>query len=344
MGTTSELGDFLRNRRGEVRPQDAGLTAHSPRRRVTGLRREELALLAGVSVTYYTRLEQGRASSASDSVLDAIARALRLTDDETAHLKDLARPGPVRQPPAERPEYADRSVRQLLAAMTEVPALVLDRRNDVLAWNRLGHALLAGHLDRHGPDRPDVRPNLTRLLFLDDRFRTLYADWSEEARRAVASLRLTAGRHPHDRRLAELVGQLVIQSREFASLWARHPVSTCTSGVKHFRHPRVGAMELSFENLLIPGGSGRRVIAYSAEPRTPSEAALRLLGGSTAERAKDRGGEPERHRPASQSRYDPFSSGPPSDAPEAGEAERSGTVPSVLSSFCTPPSPPRPLR
>ncbi|MFC9034249.1 helix-turn-helix transcriptional regulator [Streptomyces arboris] len=287
MGSTSELGDFLRNRRGEVRPQDAGLTAHAPRRRVAGLRREELAMLAGVSVTYYTRLEQGRATSASDSVLDAIARPLRLTDDETAHLKDLARPSALRQPPGERPEHASRSARQLLAAMTEVPALVLDRRNDILAWNPLGHALIAGHLDRSGPDQPATRPNLTRLLFLDERFRTLYTDWNEEAQLAVASLRLIAGRHPDDRRLAELIGQLVIQSSDFASRWARHPVRTCTSGVKHFQHPQVGAMELAFENLHIPGDSGQRIIAYSAEPRTPSEAALRLLGSLAAGPAAD---------------------------------------------------------
>jgi hypothetical protein len=166
--------------------------------------------------------------------------------------------------------------------MTAVPALVLDRRNDILAWNRLGHALLAGHLDPNGPESPDARPNLTRLLFLDEHFRTLYADWNEEAQLAVASLRLVAGRHPDDRRLAELVGQLVMRSPDFASRWARHPVRTCTSGIKHFHHPVVGAMELAFENLHIPGDSGRRMIAYSAEPGSPSDAALRLLDSCTA--------------------------------------------------------------
>lgn len=281
MGTSSELGDFLKNRRDDLRPEDAGLTMHTARRRVPGLRREELAMLAGVSVTHYTRLEQGRATSVSDSVLGAIARALKLTDDETAHLKDLARPAAVRNAPVERAEYATRSARQLLAAMTEVPALILDRRNDILAWNQLGRALLAGHLDRNSPDTPGTRPNLTQLLFLDEHFRTLYADWDEEAQLAVASLRLVAGRHPDDRRLAELIGQLAMQSPEFASKWARHPVRTCTSGVKHFRHPVVGAMELAFENLHTPGNSGQRMIAYSAEPRTPSEAALRLLASCT---------------------------------------------------------------
>ena len=239
-------------------------------------------MLAGVSVTHYTRLEQGRATNASDSVLDAIARALQLTDDETAHLKNLARPAVGRRAPKERVPYASSSVRQLLAAMTGVPALVLDRRNDILAWNGLGRALLAGHLDPRAPGTPGTRPNLMWLLFLDEHFRMLYADWNEEAHLAVASLRLVAGRHPDDRRLAELVGQLAIQSLEFASRWARHPVRTCTSGVKRFHHPVVGTLELAFENLHIPGGSGQRMIAYSAEPRTPSEAALRLLASCAA--------------------------------------------------------------
>ncbi|MFE1293073.1 helix-turn-helix transcriptional regulator [Streptomyces sp. NPDC058751] len=282
MDAPSELGDFLKSRRAALRPEDVGITPHPTRRRVTGLRREELATLAGVSITHYTRLEQGRAVGASDSVLDAIARTLRLTDDETAHLKALAHPGTASRPAPARVEHAGASARQLLAAMSEVPALVLDRRNDVLAWNRLGHALLAGHLPAESPDTRGARPNVTRMLFLDERYRDLYTNRDEEAQLAVASLRLIAGRHPDDRRLAELVGQLIVQCDEFASRWARHPVRTCTSGVKRLRHPLVGAMDLSFENLVIPGPSGQRLIAYTAEPGSPSEAALRLLGGITA--------------------------------------------------------------
>ncbi|WP_330342103.1 helix-turn-helix transcriptional regulator [Streptomyces sp. NBC_00557] len=287
MDALSELGHFLRSRRAALRPEDVGITPHPTRRRVTGLRREELAMLAGVSITHYTRLEQGRATGASDSVLDAIARTLRLTADETAHLKDLARAsaGSASRPAPPRAEHAGASARQLLAAMTEVPALVLDRRNDVLAWNALGHALLAGHLPADSPGTPGNRPNLTRMLFLDEQYRELYPDWKEEAQLAVASLRLVAGRHPDDRRLAELVGQLTVQCDEFASLWARHPVRTCTSGVKRLHHPLVGAMDLSFENLLLPGTSGQRLIAYTAEPGSPSEAALRLLGSVAASEA-----------------------------------------------------------
>ncbi|MFF4256947.1 helix-turn-helix transcriptional regulator [Streptomyces sp. NPDC001663] len=288
MDAPSELGDFLKSRRAALRPQDVGISPHPTRRRVTGLRREELAMLAGVSITHYTRLEQGRAMSASDGVLGAIARTLRLTDDETAHLKALARPAAaVSRPATPRVEHASASARQLLAAMAEVPALVLDRRNDVLAWNRLGHALLAGHLPAESPGTQGDRPNVTRMLFLDDHYRELYINWDEEAQLAVASLRLVAGRHPDDRRLAELVGQLTLQCDEFASRWARHPVRTCTSGVKQLRHPLVGAMDLSFENLVIPGSSGQRLIAYTAEPGSPSEAALRLLGSLAEPEAED---------------------------------------------------------
>lgn len=282
MDGSSELGDFLKSRRAALRPEEVGITPHPTRRRVTGLRREELATLASISITHYTRLEQGRATTASDGMLESIARTLRLTDDETAHLKALARPAAASRPAPPRVAHASASARQLLEAMTHVPAVIMDRRNDVLAWNQLGHALLAGHLAPESPDTPSARPNLTRMLFLDDQYRELYANWGEQAQLAVAALRLVAGRHPDDRALAELIGQLTMNSDEFASRWARHPVRTCTSGVKHLRHPLVGALELSFDNLIIPGTSGQRLIAYTAEPGSPSETALRLLGSATA--------------------------------------------------------------
>ncbi|WP_328458448.1 helix-turn-helix transcriptional regulator [Amycolatopsis sp. NBC_00438] len=279
---SSELGDFLKSRRAALRPEDVGIAPHPTRRRVTGLRREELATLSHVSITHYTRLEQGRSTGASDSTLEAIARTLRLTDDETAHLKALARPAGRSRPAPPRVAHVSASARQLLGAMTHVPAVVMDRRNDVLAWNQLGHALLAAHLPAESPDSPATRPNLTRMLFLDERYRDLYPNWDEQAQLAVAALRLTAGRHPDDRALAELVGRLSMNSDEFAARWARHPVRTCTSGVKVLRHPLVGTVELSFENLVIPGTSGQRLIAYTAEPGSPSETALRLLGSATA--------------------------------------------------------------
>ncbi|GAA2014272.1 helix-turn-helix transcriptional regulator [Catenulispora yoronensis] len=279
MNDSSELGAFLKSRRAALRPKEVGITPHPTRRRVTGLRREELAMLANVSITHYTRLEQGRATSVSDGLLDAIARTLRLTEDETAHLKDLARPAPApsRRPATPPATAISTSARQLLQAMTEVPALVLDRRNDVLAWNRLGHALLAAHLPADSPDHPATRPNMVRMLFLDEQYQNLYTNWHDQAHLAVAALRLVAGRHSDDRALAELVGRLSMNSDEFAALWAAHPVRTCTSGVKHMRHPGVGPIDLHFENLLIPGTEGQHLIAYTAEPGTASEAALRLL-------------------------------------------------------------------
>ncbi|RAJ41880.1 helix-turn-helix protein [Kitasatospora sp. SolWspMP-SS2h] len=281
METSTALGDFLRNRRARLRPEDAGLTPYPNRRRVPGLRREELAMLAGVSVTYYTRLEQGHSANASDGVLDALARALRLTGDERAHLYDLARPARAGRTPQDRPAKVRPATRHLIDAMPQVPAVVLDRGNDVLAWNALGHALLAGHLDPTGPDRPADRPNLTRLLFLDPHTRELHARWEEDAKVAVAALRLAVGRHPQDRRLAHLVGQLAIQSPEFAALWARHPVRDCAVGSKSFRHPLVGPMELHFESLPLSDGTTHRVLLYGAAPDSPSAAALALLSRSS---------------------------------------------------------------
>ncbi|WP_087926179.1 helix-turn-helix transcriptional regulator [Streptomyces albireticuli] len=282
MDTPAELGDFLRTRRARLQPEDVGLVAYGKSRRVPGLRREELAQLAGVSVAYYTRLEQGQSGNASDGVLDALARALRLTPDEHAHLRNLARPGRTGRRAAARPQSAGAGVRQLVAAMG-TPAVVLDLRHDVLAWNPLGHALLAGHVDAAGPGRPEERPNTQRILFLDSHARELYPRWEEEARRAVAALRLAAGAHPEDRRLAELIGELCMRSEEFAALWARHPVRACTSGTKVFHHPLVGAMSLQFEMMGLPDTDGQRLLAFSAEPGSPSEAALRLLASSVSE-------------------------------------------------------------
>ncbi|GAA4673494.1 helix-turn-helix domain-containing protein [Streptomyces youssoufiensis] len=282
MDTPAELGNFLRSRRARLQPADVGLVSYGGQRRVPGLRREELAQLAGVSVAYYTRLEQGQSGNASDGVLDALARALRLTPDEHAHLRNLARPGRAARRPAARPATARPATRQLIAAMGAVPALVLDARYDVLAWNPLGHALLAGHLDAGAPERPAERPNTQRLLFLDPHVRELYPDWEFEARRAVSSLRLAAGEHPDDRQLAELIGELTMKSPEFAALWSRHPVRGCTSGVKVFHHPLVGPLELAFQMLRLPDSGGQGVLAFSAEPDSASDAGLRLLAGSVA--------------------------------------------------------------
>lgn len=280
MDKPAELSDFLRTRRARLRPEDVGLIAYGARRRVPGLRREELAQLAGVSVTYYTRLEQGQSHNASDEVLAALARALRLSEDEHAHLRNIARPGRAKPRPAERFAQARPGTRQLIAAMDGVPAVVVGRRNEVLAWNALGHALLAGHLAADSPEHRADRPNLSRMLFLDPHTRELYRSWEEEARANVAYLRLAAGRHQEDRELAALVGELSMKSPEFGALWARHPVHDCLYGTKELHHPVVGRLELAFEAMPLPEGAGHRMLLYSAEPGTASEAALRLLSAA----------------------------------------------------------------
>ncbi len=278
-GAAGTLGDFLKSRRARLSPGDAGIASFGARR-VPGLRREELAQLAGVSTTYYTRLEQGHSLNASRSVIEALARALRLSDDERAHLIDLARPASGARPPRARPEAAQPSTSRLIDAIVDVPAVALGRRTEVLAWNRLGHRLLAGHYAADSVARPTERPNLTRMLFLDAHTRELYVDWPREAARAVASLRLVAGRFPEDRALEELVGELSVKSREFARLWAKRPVENCVSGRKRFRHPEVGELELEFQVLALPDDSGQRLLTYTAEPGTPAAASLRLLAVS----------------------------------------------------------------
>lgn len=274
--STSELGEYLRSRRDALTPEQAGVNSYGMRR-VPGLRREELALLAGVSVAYYTRLEQGQSTGASDSIIDALARALRLRDDERAHLFELARPRPARKRRPSRPERATPGGRQLLDAMTEVPAVLLGRRYDVLAWNRLGHALFAGHLAFDAPQDPAERPNLARLLFLDPHTRELYRDWNDEAALLVASLRFIAARYPDDRALAELVGELSVKNPEFAALWAKHTVRLCSSGTKHFHHPEVGDLDTDYQALHLPDAEGQRLVTHTAPRGSSSANALRLL-------------------------------------------------------------------
>lgn len=269
METSTSLGDFLRTRRAQLRPEDVGL-ADFGRRRVPGLRREELAQLAGVSPAYYTRLEQGLSQNASDAVLDAIARALRLDEHEREHLLDLARPTPpARRRP--RPERLRPSVGQLVEALN-VPALVIGRRMDVLAWNRRAHLLLAAHLPF------EERPNLARMTFFDAHVRELFVDWGRQARETVACLRYLAGQHADDPALAELVGDLSMRSDEFASLWSKHQVRSCAFGRHDLHHPTLGVLTVDEESLELPDDPGQRMLLYSAEPGSPSEAAFQLLG------------------------------------------------------------------
>lgn len=279
-GPVTELGEFLRSRRDRITPDDAGVSSYG-RRRVPGLRREELAQLAGVSVTYLTRLEQGQSQNASDAIIDALARALQLDTDERTHLYALAHPAPVKREPSPAPEIAKPGAERLMHSMGDVPAVLLGRFNDILAWNRAGHLLLAGHLDCDAPSEPVSRPNQLKLLFLDEHTRDLYADWEEEAALAVSSMRYVAAQFPDDRRLAALVGELSMNSPKFARLWAGHEVRLCTSGSKRFRHPEVGEMTLGYEVLHLPEGNGQRILTHTAEPGSASVAALRLLISTT---------------------------------------------------------------
>ncbi|MGN9843096.1 helix-turn-helix transcriptional regulator [Nonomuraea sp. H19] len=277
-----ELGEFLRSRRARQQPEDAGLPMYGGRRRVPGLRREELAQLAGVSAGYYTRLEQGQSPNASDAVLDAVARVLRLDEAERTHLYSLARPKPRTRRRTARPEQVRPSVRIMIESFGNVPALVLGRFLDILVWNPMAHALLAGHLNFDAPNQTAERPNVARMLFLDPHMRELYADWTQKARSTVADLRLIAGHHPDDPRLTGLVGELTVGSPKFAKLWSAHTVGDCGTNTRTYHHPLVGTMELMVEFMTLPDDEGQRVAVYNADPGSPSEAALRLLADLTA--------------------------------------------------------------
>jgi transcriptional regulator with XRE-family HTH domain len=289
--TRQELRDFLASRRARVTPDRAGLPVYGSHRRVPGLRREEVALLAGVSVEYYTRLERGNAAGASDDVLEALARALQLDEAERAHLFDLARAlrERVRDPRRRAQPKVRPSVQRILDAMTTAPAFVRNGRLDVLAINALGLALYAPVFDQ--PARP---ANFARFCFLDPRAADFYPDWNEAANTTVALLRTEAGRDPHNRALTDLVGELATRSEGFRTLWARHDVRLHHTGVKRFHHPVVGELTLAFDALDLPAETGLTLTAYSAEPGSPSEQALAFLASWAA--APDRAGKASQPR------------------------------------------------
>lgn len=268
-----ELSEFLRSRRGRLRPVDVGLPERGYRR-VPGLRREEVAALAGMSTDYYVRLEQGRNISASAEVLDALARALRLDDTERLHLHDLAKRRPARQstPPPQRV----RPGVQLLIDSLAQPAFVLGRRTDVLATNRLARALLTDFDALPAPER-----NHARWLFLNPDARELYGDWETVARENVAILRMDAGRHPDDTRLTALIGELSTKSPEFARWWADHDVLVRGHGTKRYRHPIVGELDIRYEALGL-ADEDQTLFVYSVEPESTSASALALLDSWSA--------------------------------------------------------------
>jgi transcriptional regulator with XRE-family HTH domain len=277
--TKQEIREFLTSRRGRIRPEQAGLPTYGTRR-VPGLRREEVAVLAGVSIQYYTRLERGDMNGVSDSVLEALARALQLDDAERAHLLDLARaahPDPARCRRRRTRQRVRPEVQWTLDAITGAAAFVGNERLDILAANQLGRALFSELYA--APARP---VNTARFLFLDPRAEAAYGDWDRVATETAAILRSAAGRDPHNRDLSDLVGELATQSAAFRTRWAAHNVRFHNAGVKHVIHPVVGDLHLSFNRSDLAADPGLTLVTYTAEPGSPAEDALKLLGSWAA--------------------------------------------------------------
>ncbi|WP_329537218.1 helix-turn-helix transcriptional regulator (plasmid) [Streptomyces sp. NBC_01450] len=278
MDRSTEIREFLRTRRARVTPERAGLAPQPGARRVPGLRREEVAQLAGVSVDYYVRLERGRVQGVSHAVLEAVARALQLDDTERAHLFDLARPTETRV--RRRRPLSPQRVRPVLYRALDslgAPAIVLGRRMDVLAANGLGYALFTDF-----QARPHRERNFARYVFLDEAARALYADyWETAAGDCVATLHLYAGRHPDDPQLAELIGELSVQSDVFRRMWADHDVLAHTTGTKRLHHPLVGDLTLDYVVLAVEGDPDQNLTILTPEPASPSAEALAILASWT---------------------------------------------------------------
>lgn len=292
MDSKAEIREFLSSRRAKITPERAGITSYGERR-VPGLRRNEVAQLAGVSVEYYTRIERGNLAGVSDPVLESLARALRLDEAERAHLFDLARGSESRS----RRDPSSRMVRPSVQRTIDAigaPAYVRNGRRDILAANALGEALYSPLFD--DPFRP-VNP--VRFAFLHPRAKEFFIDWRVTAADAVAALRSEAGSNPYDHGLAELVGELSTRSEEFRKLWAEHDVRFHTTGAKKMRHPLVGDLELTFEAMEIAADPGLTIITYSAEPGTRSEESLSLLATLAATEAAERSREQDATRSTS---------------------------------------------
>jgi transcriptional regulator with XRE-family HTH domain len=277
MNAANDIAEFLVSRRAKIAPEQAGLPSYG-QRRVPGLRREEVASLAGVSADYYRRLERGQVSGASELVLDALARALQLDDAERTHLFDLARAAsPVASKRSRPPKMRVRPVVQRLLGQIEAPAIVSTVCGDYLAANVLGRALYSPVFDSR--EQP---ANSGRFTFLDPAAREFYPEWERLASELVASLRSQAGRNPHDRHLQDLIGELSTRSEEFRVRWAAHNVRFHRTGSKRLQHPIVGALELSYETLTLDADDGLRLALYTAEAGSASQQALDLLASWTA--------------------------------------------------------------
>lgn len=278
--TSNELGDFLRAHRARLRPTDVGLASYG-RRRVTGLRREEVAVLAGMNTDYYARLEQGREHSPSPQILDAISGALRMDHEAYEHLYRLADTVPAGHRTQPRQTVGPTLI-QLLDGYTNTPAFVLNPALDLLAANSLADALFSPFA---------AADNLARMTFLDPAGRGFYPQWQQVAEAVVASLRQATGLEPHYPRLYELVGELTGMSEEFAALWSSHTVYGKTRDAKELVHPDVGPLSLTYESFDVRGAPGQQAVIYHAEPGSPSAQALALLGSLDATRR--RGATPE---------------------------------------------------
>ncbi|MCU1524208.1 MAG: transcriptional regulator [Microbacteriaceae bacterium] len=283
MDGLNDLRDFLTTRRARLTPQQAGLPDFGGRRRVTGLRREEVALLAGMSTEYYIRLERGNAIGFSEAVLDGVSRALQLDDAERSHLFDLVRTANVGTSPTRRPAQRKAQVRaslqQTIDAMSTVPVFVQNGRLDAVATNALGHALFSEMFV--DPRRP---MNAARFVFLDTRAQSFYTDWEGNTRQIVAMLRREAGRDPYDKNLTDLVGELSTQSELFRKLWSAHDVREHRAGIKSIHHPVVGDLDLTFETLDIKSEQGLQMLVFIAEPGSASHDGLQLLANWVATR------------------------------------------------------------
>jgi transcriptional regulator with XRE-family HTH domain len=277
----SEIREFLTSRRAKITPEQAGLISYGSRR-VPGLRREEVAVLAGVSVPYYTRIERGDMSGASDSVLEALARALQLDEAERAHLFDLARAlRPMSSPRRRRaPRQRVRpSIQHVLDGLTGAAGFVHNARLDNLAVNDLGNALYSDMFSRAAGAGP---VNSARYVFLEPSARDFYVDWDRAASDVVAVLRSAAGRDPYDRSLSDLVGELSTQSADFRTRWAAHNVRFHDTGTKELHHPVVGDLTLTYDRLELAADPGQALTIWTAEPGSKSAEALSLLGSWAA--------------------------------------------------------------
>jgi transcriptional regulator with XRE-family HTH domain len=277
MDATNDIRDFLTTRRARLTPQRAGLPDWGGRRRVPGLRREEVALLAGMSTEYYVRLERGNATGFSEAVLEGVSRALQLDDTERSHLYDLVRAANVgSHAPQKRPTQSKTQVRpslqQTIDAMSTVPVFVQNGRLDAVATNQLGNALFSEMFV--DPRRP---VNAARFIFLDPRASSFYQDWEGNTRQIVAILRREAGRNPYDRNLTDLVGELSTRSELFRKLWSSHDVREHRTGIKSVHHPIVGDLDLTFETMDLVSEPGLQMLVFSAEPGSATYDSLQLL-------------------------------------------------------------------